>query len=190
MGRGNAGKDCRRWRGGAGLADVAVVVLAVVIGVWCWRCWRSSAGAPAVAAITACGGGVSVGSENGQCCVFRAGSMLFPEQIFVSQRSLHNAPIFRLLLKVAVNGTHQCDFPNFCGQRCPTQQLQHVLGEPLSISVAVVAAVLALVWWRWLPWSTLCHDCSECRSPIKTYVHPPVCCFCDTREIIVGPKPA
>ena len=38
----------------------------------------------------------------------------------VSQRSLHNAPIFRLLLKVAVNGTHQCDFPNFCGQQCPT----------------------------------------------------------------------
>ena len=37
-----------------------------------------------------------------------------------SQRSLHNAPIFRLLLKVAVNGTHQCDFPNFCGQQCPT----------------------------------------------------------------------
>ena len=32
-----------------------------------------------------------------------------------SQRSLHNAPIFRLLLKVAVNGTHQCDFSNFCG---------------------------------------------------------------------------
>ena len=30
-----------------------------------------------------------------------------------SQRSLHNAPIFRLLLKVAVNGTHQCDFQNF-----------------------------------------------------------------------------
>ena len=32
-----------------------------------------------------------------------------------SQRSLHNAPIFRLLLKVAVYGTHQCDFSNFCG---------------------------------------------------------------------------
>jgi hypothetical protein len=31
-----------------------------------------------------------------------------------SQRSLHYAPIFRLLLKVAVNGTHQCDFQNFC----------------------------------------------------------------------------
>ena len=39
----------------------------------------------------------------------------------ISQRSLHNAPIFRLLLKVAVNGTHQCDFPNFCGQQCPTR---------------------------------------------------------------------
>ena len=45
----------------------------------------------------------------------------------ISQRSLHNAPIFRLLLKVAVNGTHQCDFPNFCGQQCPTlAQRQHV----------------------------------------------------------------
>ena len=32
-----------------------------------------------------------------------------------SQRSLHYAPIFRLLLKVAVKGTHQCDFLNFCG---------------------------------------------------------------------------
>ena len=31
------------------------------------------------------------------------------------QRSLQNAPIFRLLLKVAVNGTHQCDLSNFCG---------------------------------------------------------------------------
>jgi len=30
-----------------------------------------------------------------------------------SQRSLHTEPIFRLLLKVAVNGTHQCDFFNF-----------------------------------------------------------------------------
>ena len=36
-------------------------------------------------------------------------------QSLPSQRSLHNAPIFRLLLKVAVKGTHQCDFMNFCG---------------------------------------------------------------------------
>ena len=32
-----------------------------------------------------------------------------------SQRSLQDAPIFRLLLKVAVKGTHQCDFFNFWG---------------------------------------------------------------------------
>ena len=36
-----------------------------------------------------------------------------------SQRSLHNAPIFRLLLKVAVNGTHQCESLNFCGALRP-----------------------------------------------------------------------
>ena len=36
-----------------------------------------------------------------------------------SQCSLHNAPIFRLLLKVAVNGTHQCESFNFCGDVCP-----------------------------------------------------------------------
>ena len=33
----------------------------------------------------------------------------------LSQRSLRDAPIFRHFSKVAVNGTHQCDFPNFCG---------------------------------------------------------------------------
>ena len=37
-----------------------------------------------------------------------------------SQRSLHTEPIFRLLLKVAVNGAHQCDFYNFCGASAPT----------------------------------------------------------------------
>ena len=35
--------------------------------------------------------------------------------LWPSQRSLHNAPIFRLLSKVAVNGKHQCDFVDFCG---------------------------------------------------------------------------
>ena len=35
--------------------------------------------------------------------------------MWTSQRSLHDAPIFRLLLKVAVNGMHQCDFLIFCG---------------------------------------------------------------------------
>ena len=40
-------------------------------------------------------------------------------QFWPSQRSLHNTPIFRLLLKVAVNGTHQCDSFNFCGSFGP-----------------------------------------------------------------------
>ena len=37
--------------------------------------------------------------------------------LVASQRSLHNAPIFRLLLKVAVNGTHQCDSIEFLRDR-------------------------------------------------------------------------
>ena len=43
-----------------------------------------------------------------------------------SQRSLQNAPIFRLLLKVAVNGTHQCDCPNFCGASASIDQIGNV----------------------------------------------------------------
>ena len=44
--------------------------------------------------------------------------------VVASQRSLHNAPIFRLLLKVAVKGTHQCDFINFWGRvHRPTNSL-------------------------------------------------------------------
>ena len=41
----------------------------------------------------------------------------------VSQRSLHNEPIFRLLLKVAVKGTQQCEFLNFCGTSRPNSSL-------------------------------------------------------------------
>ena len=44
--------------------------------------------------------------------------MLWLPAPYPSQRSLHSAPIFRLLLKVAVNGTHQCDFHNFGGALC------------------------------------------------------------------------
>ena len=40
-------------------------------------------------------------------------------QTQASQRSLHNEPIFRLLLKVAVKGTQQCEFLNFCGVYSP-----------------------------------------------------------------------
>ena len=52
-----------------------------------------------------------------------------------SQRSLHNAPIFRLLLKVAVNGTHQCDFSNFCGaygSQLPLLPTRHQTACPMA----------------------------------------------------------
>ena len=42
-----------------------------------------------------------------------------------SQRSPQDAPIFRLLLKVAVKGTHQCDCLNFCGK--PASQRESTL---------------------------------------------------------------
>ena len=51
-------------------------------------------------------------------CVVREAS---PRHLLPSQRFLHDAPIFRLLLKVAVNGTHQCDFLNFCGALGPNK---------------------------------------------------------------------
>ena len=46
-------------------------------------------------------------------------------QAFLSQRSLQPEPIFRLLLKVAVKGTHQCDSLNFCGK--PASQRESTL---------------------------------------------------------------
>ena len=47
-----------------------------------------------------------------------------------SQRSLHNAPIFRRLLKVAVNGAHQCDFSNFAGPNGPNCRLSTRSHDP------------------------------------------------------------
>ena len=59
----------------------------------------------------------------------------FPPLLEASQRSLHNAPIFRLLLKVAVNGTHQCDFLNFCGGSGSQQHLLPYLSHSLLLLV-------------------------------------------------------
>ena len=50
-----------------------------------------------------------------------------------SQRSLHNAPIFRLLLKVAVKGTHQCDFFNFCGAHGPNKSISGARLSPTGV---------------------------------------------------------
>ena len=68
-----------------------------------------------------------------------------------SQRSLHNAPIFRLLLKVAVNGMHQCDFLNFCG----ALGLQPNKPYPARSAGSAAARLKRLASqqraWRWSP---------------------------------------
>ncbi len=58
--------------------------------------------------------------------------------VAASQRSLHNAPIFRLLLKVAVNGTHQCGCLNFCGSFGPQRDLHRSMVTPRSTLYTVV----------------------------------------------------
>ena len=63
-------------------------------------------------------------------------------QFRTSQRSLHNAPIFRLLLKVAVNGTHQCDFLNFCGGLGP----QHILSLEIARNMMFTYFFHCFVW--------------------------------------------
>ena len=75
----------------------------------------------------------------------------------VSQCSLHNAPIFRLLLKVAVNGTHQCESLNFCGAFCPNVKTSahapaHERAQHHPARIATLAArggqALRLKLWR------------------------------------------
>ena len=57
---------------------------------------------------------------------------------YASQRSLHNAPVFRLLRKVAVNGTHQCDFLNFCGASVPTNEISTSYAVPFNWTSCVL----------------------------------------------------
>ncbi len=55
----------------------------------------------------------------------------------LSQCSFHNAPICRLLLKVAVNGTHQCESLIVCGDLCPnhfSESLRSQITELLPTS--------------------------------------------------------
>ena len=59
---------------------------------------------------------------------------------FFATPSLHhsvhfiNAPIFRLLLKVAVKGTHQCDFLNFWGGSTTPNLALHTL-RPITLTL-------------------------------------------------------
>ena len=64
-----------------------------------------------IAAAYACGAGVCTELLQKNMWQFitvaRSDSVLLTLPLGVPQHSLHNAPIFRLLLKVAGNGTHQ-----------------------------------------------------------------------------------
>ena len=62
----------------------------------------------------------------------------------ISQRSLHNAPIFRLLLKVAVKGTHQCDCINFWGALAPTSDSSRNFGSSWNVDGTKLGVVLQL----------------------------------------------
>ncbi len=50
-----------------------------------------------------------------------------------SHCSLHSAPVFRLLLAVAVNGTHQRECLTFCGTFCPDL---HILTDFICVDDA------------------------------------------------------
>ena len=63
-----------------------------------------------------------------------------------SQRSLHNEPIFRLLLKVAVKGTQQCEFLNFCGACAPMAGAGSFLGMSWEALRSLVQ-FWALAFW-------------------------------------------
>ena len=98
------------WHDAGGSAPSGVTLTGSVIESWrvpC-VCTRVQERARVCACVRVCGLHVlwrSAAQHEGAACSQRP----------ASQRSLHNAPIFRLLLKVAVNGTHQCGFFNFCG---------------------------------------------------------------------------
>ena len=81
----------------------------------------------------------------------------------LSQRSLHIAPIFRLLLKVAVNGTQQCDFLNFCGSFGPNYRACLVVGETLWCAMRLALGLEALI-----PIWALAHLARQGRSPLTT----------------------
>ena len=49
-----------------------------------------------------------------------------------SQHSLHLAPIFRLLLKVAVKGMHQCDLSNFCRDSVPNKKERTIAQQKMT----------------------------------------------------------
>ena len=110
------------------------------------------AAAAAAAATAAAGGATGSTSETAGLLLSSNGAIL-PCGLAASQRSLHYAPIFRLLLKVAVKGTHQCDLLNFCGGFwSPTLLL-------LSFCSCVVCAAVVLRG-HCVCWGLVCRSCA------------------------------
>ena len=99
-----------------------------------------------------------------------------------SQRSLHNEPIFRLLLKVAVKGTQQCEFLNFCGVYSP---ITHSTSDRKVEILCWMAGMHVVEEWIFGPialnWISICNafvclfvnwKISRCQEKWKTSLIP------------------
>ena len=114
-----------------------------------------------------------------ESCLFWYFPLIFtPPSVTPSQRSLHNAPIFRLLLKVAVKGTHQCDFLNFWGALAPTLHSQQLfqIYDYLHLDLTVLQTVGScsqakqiLLWMTpsEAPKALQTSECSELLDPMR-----------------------
>ena len=95
-----------------------------------------------------------------------------------SQCSLHNEPIFRLLLKVAVNGTHQCESLNFCGALAPIAGECWVLYRGvcaylcLSMCVFMACVYVCMHWCATLYLQPMALHANEGKSSSKTPAAP------------------
>ena len=90
---------------------------------------------------------LACGRRSGRATSLQLGARLYlvAAAPSASQRSLHNEPIFRLLLKVAVNGVSQCEFEIFSRTLWVHQQLSssiifcvlHRLIEPVVMQIVI-----------------------------------------------------
>ena len=111
----------------------------------------------------------------------------------VSQRSLQDAPIFRLLLKVAVKGTHQCDFFNFWGSLgLPTRWWQQERAWPTRPTDSDGARRRAATRSPWRLTDVTCR----LRLPKHRRTHDPVAGnavgnrICKLTWLVLGEDPA
>ena len=123
--------------------------------------------------------------------------------IRASQCSLHNAPIFRLLLKVAVNGTHQCESLNFCGTLVPTfttmaykinsvcwHVLQHAafgLGMHMHVHTVRINSMYAEVAWPMLGLCKVSLESKAIHDICRGLINLPGWCWAEIQQFaLVG----